>query len=275
MKLQYLGTAAAEGFPGMFCGCAACERARKAGGKNIRTRSQAVIDDSLLIDFPADTYHHVLTHGLALEKIQHCIVTHSHSDHFYPADLEMRNAGFAHLQKKTAFNIYGWTDVYEKTKETITRCAMNERVVAHLIKPFETFSVGNYSITPLPACHDSKSSGVIYAISDKKSTLLYAHDTGMLREEVWKWLENSGMYFDLVSLDCTGGILIGWEIGHMGIDTCCKFADRLKQTGNADDATKFCLNHFSHNCLADYDDIIPYAQKCGFDVSFDGKTVVF
>ena len=76
MKLQYLGTAAAEGFPGMFCGCAACERAQKAGGKNIRTRSQAVIDDSLLVDFPADTYHHVLTHGLALEKIQHCIVTH-------------------------------------------------------------------------------------------------------------------------------------------------------------------------------------------------------
>lgn len=68
MQLQYLGTAAAEGFPGMFCSCAACERARKAGGKNIRTRSQAVIDDSLLIDFPADTYHHVLTHGLALEK---------------------------------------------------------------------------------------------------------------------------------------------------------------------------------------------------------------
>lgn len=39
MKLQYLGTAAAEGFPGMFCNCTACERARKAGGKNIRTRS--------------------------------------------------------------------------------------------------------------------------------------------------------------------------------------------------------------------------------------------
>ncbi|HBJ10614.1 MAG TPA: carbon-phosphorus lyase, partial [Ruminococcaceae bacterium] len=38
MKFQYLGTAAAEGFPGMFCSCDTCEKARKAGGRNIRTR---------------------------------------------------------------------------------------------------------------------------------------------------------------------------------------------------------------------------------------------
>ena len=274
MKLQYLGTAAAEGFPGLFCNCDTCERARKAGGRNIRTRSQAVIDDYLLIDFPADTYHHVLTHGLALEKIRHCIITHSHSDHFYHADIEMRRAGFSCLQNETTFNIYGWTDVYEKTEEIVTRYSMNKRVAAHLIKPFETFIIGNYSITPLPADHDPKASPVIYAISDTKSALLYAHDTGLLKDEVWEWLKNSGMYFNFVSLDCTGGIKTGWESGHMGIDTCCKFADKLKQTGNADDATKFCLNHFTHNCLADYDDMIPYAQRYGFDVSFDGKTVI-
>ncbi len=277
MKLQYLGTAAAEGFPGMFCSCEACERARKAGGRNIRTRSQAVIDDCLLIDFPADTYHHVLTHGLALEKIQHCIITHSHSDHFYPADLEMCRVGFAHLRNNSTFNVYGWTDVYEKSEKMVKEYYLNNenRVVTHLIKPFETFMIENYSITPLPADHDRKSSPVIYAISDKKSTLLYAHDTGLLKDEVWEWLKKSEMYFDFVSLDCTGGILTGWESGHMGIDTCCKFADKLKQIGNADGATKFCLNHFSHNCLADYDDIIPYAQKYGFDVSFDGKTDFF
>ena len=55
MKLQYFGTAAAEGWPALFCGCDACRRAREAGGRNIRTRSQALIDDKLLIDFPADT----------------------------------------------------------------------------------------------------------------------------------------------------------------------------------------------------------------------------
>ena len=83
MKLKFLGTAAAEAAPALFCDCDYCEKARKAGGKNIRTRSQSVINDELLIDFPADTYLHVLHQGLPLHKIYHCIITHSHQDHFY------------------------------------------------------------------------------------------------------------------------------------------------------------------------------------------------
>ena len=64
MKLTYLGTAAAEGFPALFCNCPYCEEARRLGGKNIRTRSQSLINDDLLIDFPADTYHHLLLQGM-------------------------------------------------------------------------------------------------------------------------------------------------------------------------------------------------------------------
>lgn len=55
MKIQFLGTAAYEGIPAMFCQCEQCNTARKRGGKNLRTRSQALIDGKLLIDFPADT----------------------------------------------------------------------------------------------------------------------------------------------------------------------------------------------------------------------------
>ena len=90
MKFKYLGTSAAEGIPAMFCNCNICTQAKKLGGKNIRTRSQAVIDDRLLIDFPPDTYTHVIYGGLDLTKIYSCIVTHSHSDHLYSKDLGMR-----------------------------------------------------------------------------------------------------------------------------------------------------------------------------------------
>ena len=64
MKLQYLGTAAAEGWPALFCDCESCRRARIVGGRNIRTRSQAMLDDRLLIDMPPDTYHHLLTNNI-------------------------------------------------------------------------------------------------------------------------------------------------------------------------------------------------------------------
>ena len=55
MRIQYWGTAAAEAYPAMFCTCEACRRAREQGGKNIRTRTSALIDQSVMIDFSPDT----------------------------------------------------------------------------------------------------------------------------------------------------------------------------------------------------------------------------
>ena len=81
MKLKYLGTAAAEGFPAVFCNCQYCREARELGGKNIRTRSQSLINDDLLIDFPPDTYHHFLTQSIEGDKIKYLLITHAHSDH--------------------------------------------------------------------------------------------------------------------------------------------------------------------------------------------------
>lgn len=84
-----------RGWPALFCTCDNCRRAAKAGGRNLRTRSQAAVDDKLLIDFPADTLAHMYYSGLDLPRIRDCIITHSHSDHLYPADLEMRLDGYA------------------------------------------------------------------------------------------------------------------------------------------------------------------------------------
>ena len=87
MKLHLLGTAGYEGWPAVFCGCAACRRARQAGGKNLRTRSNALIDDVYKIDLGPDTFHHALTYGLDLSKLEHIIATRPIPDHFYPAEL--------------------------------------------------------------------------------------------------------------------------------------------------------------------------------------------
>lgn len=51
MKIRYLGTAAAEGWPALFCSCPICTKARAEGGRNLRTRTQAILDGELLLDF--------------------------------------------------------------------------------------------------------------------------------------------------------------------------------------------------------------------------------
>lgn len=111
MKLQYLGTAAAEGVPSVFCNCAVCQEARIKKGRHIRTRSQALIDDTLLVNFNADTYAHSLRFDIDLSKLEHVIITHAHEDHYYPTELFNRQQGFCHGMKKETLTVHGSEDV--------------------------------------------------------------------------------------------------------------------------------------------------------------------
>lgn len=50
MKVTFLGNGASEGIPALFCECNLCRQARQ---RHIyHTRSQLMINDDLLIDFP-------------------------------------------------------------------------------------------------------------------------------------------------------------------------------------------------------------------------------
>ena len=77
MKIKILGSGGGEGYPALFCGCAHCNAARKAGGKSLRSLSQTLIDGKLLIDLPADTHMHFMGNGLNLGDIEHLLITRS------------------------------------------------------------------------------------------------------------------------------------------------------------------------------------------------------
>ncbi len=274
MKLTYLGTAAAEGWPGMFCGCDNCKRAIEAGGRNIRTRSQALIDKKLLIDFPADTYMHVLYQGLDLKSVEACIITHSHSDHLYPADFEMRCEGFAHFERETLMTVYGTEASGVGINHIINQYELDKqnRVKFQRVEPFDSFQVMDYTITALMANHDPGSNPVIYSIRKGNQNILYANDTGYFPEETWNYITEKKMYFDLVSLDCTLGVE-ACRHGHMGIATNVEVKERLLKSACADKNTVFVINHFSHNGKAIYDEMVPIAKEHDFLVSYDGLCV--
>ena len=153
MKIKYFGTAAAEGFPGMFCKCEVCERARQAGGRNFRTRSQALIDGKLLIDFPPDTYMHVLYGGLDLAAVNSCIITHGHSDHLYASDLEMRKHGLPIIQRARAAGVQSVRNKgnsrCHKEFSDFEHLVDIETIALHEIKAFNKFTAEGYEITPL------------------------------------------------------------------------------------------------------------------------------
>ena len=276
MKLKYLGTAAAEGVPALFCFCPVCQQAAELGGRNIRTRSQALIDGKILIDFPPDTYMHVLNYGLNLKEITTLIITHSHSDHLYAAELEMRKPGFAHTPEGVSerpLNIFASEIAGEPIKRFINEANISaETIKLASIDAFNPFEAEGYVITPYKASHSEAAGSLFYSISDGKKTVLYAHDSGYFPDETWETLKKTKPHFDFVSLDCTG-IVLGYTSSHMGIDTCNKVRERLIKLGCADENTKWCYQHFSHNGLLNYDDLVPIAQENGFLVAYDGMEI--
>jgi len=270
MKLQYLGTGSSEGVPAVFCDCDCCAKARALGGKDIRTRSQALVDDTLLLDLPPDTYMHTLTHNLQLFGIGHILITHSHSDHFYPAELAKCRPPFAG-KNGHKLTVYGNDKVveiveqlFEQDPELRDFCRVVELV------PFQPVVIGNHTVTPLRALHNRKEACLNYLVTDGQKSLLYAHDTGIFPEDTWEFLK--GKKLSLVSLDCNHQFEADGK-NHMGLPDNIVVRRRLEELGAADSDTVFVANHFSHSGGRTHAEMEEAAASAGFITSCDGMTV--
>lgn len=277
MKLQYFGTAAAEGVPAPFCECPVCEAARKKGGRNVRTRSQALVDGRLLLDFSADTYTHVLHQGLRLWEIDSVLITHCHSDHIYPGDLWCLMECAAHRKTERPFHLYGAAPTLEKVRaqcDDIEAIEGRGALELHLVKLFQPFTVEGFRVTPLRADHGAPEA-FVYMLEKDGKAMLYAHDTGLLPQDSMEYLAKAEVKFDLISYDCTNGLLELDNRSHMGLTGDVQLREALRQLGRVTEETVHVVNHFSHNGKAGYDELAPVAEEKGFLVSYDGMEVEF
>lgn len=273
MKITYFGTAAGEGWPGVFCDCELCRKARKLGGKNIRTRSQALINEDLLLDLPPDNYLHTLYYGLDLGKVHTLLFTHSHSDHCYPSDLELLREPFSHTYEGR-MNVFG-NDAVEKKIEYSCKSlgGDRERFAFHRIMPNETVRSGSYTVTALRATHAKDETCLFYHIRQGDQAVLYAHDTGIFTEENLETLSSCFHPLSLVSLDCTQQRLRDGKY-HMGLADAAEQKEVLLQRGLADEKTIFVVNHFSHNGGWLHDELSQEAGAFGMLASYDGMSLL-
>lgn len=76
MRIKFLGTSAGWPLPRLGCRCEICT---SIDPKDKRTRSQILIDETILCDAGPETYQHLV--GCDPTKIRVCIITHKHHDH--------------------------------------------------------------------------------------------------------------------------------------------------------------------------------------------------
>jgi phosphoribosyl 1,2-cyclic phosphate phosphodiesterase len=189
MKYRFLGTAAAEGIPAVFCNCPVCAAAR-AGEKgytekDVRTRSGSMINDDFLVDFSVDSNMHAIENNLAFGKIKHIAITHPHCDHLYPQEFNNRD-GVGHGRNLLREEL----DVVcsERTKENLLKGLIRvggrkttvEKLQFQTPAPYESATVGPYVVTALPAEHMDYGA-YIYTITDTREnkTAFHCNDTAL------------------------------------------------------------------------------------------------
>jgi phosphoribosyl 1,2-cyclic phosphate phosphodiesterase len=239
-----------------------------------------LVDGRLLIDFPPDTYDHVLRGGLDLPSIHAVLLTHAHQDHLYAEDFENRKPGFAHVGEVDVpharpLRVYATAKAMGYVRAADLDALEARHVIElHEVAAYEPFAVDDFAVTAMAADHNPDYGPVIHAITRAGKTMLYANDTGYFPESTWDYLSQAKPRFDYVSLDCTG-MIQGYRRGHMGLAADAEVRERLASLGCADEKTVFCAHHFSHNGGLTHDALVQEAAKIGFLVSYDGMEIEF
>ena len=281
MKIEFLGTGAAEGVPALFCNCAYCRglRARLAAGektREVRTRMQVLLDGELSVDFPPDAYAHMTAAGRDFSSIAYLLVTHSHMDHFYAHDFILRGYKYAAEMKAPTLTVYGNREVCEVFAEC-TRREMKADVGAHIrvvpVGAFEEIAFGDWRAYSFPARHSS-AQPLLYLVERGGKRYLHLCDTGRIPDESMDFLKALGKRADAVACDCT----FLWDESdpnarHMNLKEAAYTAERLRRAGVADGGTKFIITHFSHNSNPTAEAVARAEREYGFLAAYDGMTI--
>jgi len=266
MRIQILGTAAAEAWPALFCACDTCVRARAAGGKNFRSRSSIQIDDIYKIDLPPDTYHHVVTHGLDLSALAYLFFTHSHGDHFDIAEMEYFRPPFAHNLKNTPVRIYGNSKVIGAIETR--HMPSNPPFELTTLEPFIPIKAGNLTFTPIIAQHEPREQCLNYVVESDSASFLYASDSGEYKSDTLDYLYNRKL--DLLIIECTQGTMPVPSTYHMSFDAVLRLRDKLIKSGTVKSDVRTVITHFSHNIGLMHDEFEAIANPEGVEVAYDG-----
>jgi len=267
MHIKILGTAAAEGWPAVFCACETCRKARESGGKNLRSRAAIQIGETHRIDFGPDAWYHEGVLGVDMSKLEHLFISHSHWDHLSHPHLHYLVPPFGH-GRHGPLNVYGNEAVTDIVRRSWERLGADV-IAVHAVEPFAPTEAGHMVFIPLPASHMRSETALFYLFSSGELTVMYAADTGWFPEETWAFLE--GTHLDCVISECTSGPLGNGE-SHMNFETLFRTKERLEKSGSYTGGP-FVATHFSHNIGMLHDEIEAVLKPHGVETAYDGMEI--
>ena len=284
MVFQFLGTSAGEQYPGIWCHCENCEKARKLGGRNIRQNTCAYIHPNMLIDFPPEIVTQTRKYNIDLSQIEHLLITHSHFDHFLPylfrwryckdetkTSLKLMNLGPRFSKLKT-LHIYGNREVCKLVNNELSEDIEKYALKLHVVEPFNEFKMENMQVIPVLANHSvtTGEKALNYIISDDKTTIFYGLDSGWFLPETYKIIQR--YKYDAVIVEGTFG-LASVNNQHFDFATVKKACDMFEKDGLLKEKGIFIVTHFCPHHSPLHNDIESYFAGENIIPAYDGMKI--
>jgi phosphoribosyl 1,2-cyclic phosphate phosphodiesterase len=223
--------------------------------------------------------------------VRYCLQTHAHSDHLDPAHFLNRSAEYGvrgaprlhfYASGATARRAVRWFEaefpglaaVGSRRGHTPPPSVASERLnlEVHWVEALQSFTVGPYRVTALPANHDPSVEPLLYAIEAAGRRLFYGVDTAALPEDAWRAFHRLGLRFDVVILDHTYGP-DSTATDHLNARQFAEHAARLREEGLLADGARILAHHIAHETNPPHPELAAFAAQHGYEVAHDGLTV--
>jgi len=240
--------------------------ARENGGKDVRTRSAALIDGVLKIDFPPDTLTQVQRDLLDALDWTGLVFTHSDDDHFAVDELQYALFPFTDLDH-LPYTIFANKHICMEIRERYP----DWPIELFETKSFEGFCHGPYHIMPVKATHIADEDCQNLLVERDGQRILYATDTGIWPTETIDFLKNYRL--DLLVIECTDGFNESVYKGHLNIDAVVEVVSNLRALGVLDNKSRVVTTHHGHHGDARHCDLERVLAPHQIEPGYDGMVI--
>lgn len=251
-RIQLLGTGAAD------------HDWARIGEPGVRGSAGTLFNGAVLIDYGATGPENLARFGVAPDRLEALIFTHTHSDHFAPEKVrELLEA----RRNPAPLQIYG-------SREMAGILSGAPNCVLHPLSAGTVFRAKDLEFTALPSNHmleaNPEELTFHYLIRGDAGTVLYALDGAWLTKP--EWLLIRGIRLNLILIDATMAEGGDWRIfEHNDLDMIEHMLLTFRREGMVSDATRVVLTHMARTLWPEESAAArALAERRGFELGYDG-----